>query len=228
MKKARGLLIGTIVVVLLGGGLAGADLVARRLGEQAFARQAQTELGLSNEPRVSLGGWPFLVHAATRSFPSASIAIDSLALTPGSTGSLTVTGVEATASDITPQGDGFVVGHAEGSGVVTYASLSEVSGRTITSAGGGRISIAVEVSGVEATVTGTPSLDAEAASVTLSDTTIGFAGVTVPGALSQQILNMFVEPVSVAHDQFTVTSVQAGDDGVGFTATADNVQLPAS
>lgn len=227
MKRARGLIVGAIVVALVAVALAAADLVARNLTEQAVARQAQSELGLSTPPEVSLSGWPFLVHAATRTFPSAKISIESMPLNSGDT-SITVTSVEATATDISPQGNGYVVGHAEGTGLVTYAALSQAASRTITSAGGGRIAIAVDVSGVQATVTGTPTLDTSAKTVSLADSTISFGGVEVPSILSQQILDMFIDPISVKDDQFTVTSLTTGDAGITFTATADNVQISGS
>jgi hypothetical protein len=227
VKKARGLIVGAIVVALVAVGLAAADLVVRNLAEKAVARQAQTELGLSSAPDVSLGGWPFLVHAATRSFPSAKISIDSMPLASGDT-SIVVTSVEATATDISPQGNGYVVGHAEGTGLVTFAELSKAAGRTVTSAGGGKIAIAVDISGVQATVTGIPTLDTTAKTVSLADSTIGFGGVEVPSILSQQILEMFTDPISVKDDQFTVTSLTTGDQGITFTASADNVQISGS
>lgn len=207
--------------------LAAADLVARNLAEQAVAHQAQTELGLPAPPKVSLGGWPFLVNAATRTFPSAKVSIDSMPLTSGDR-SITVSSVEATATNISPQGNGYVIGHAEGTGLVTYAALSQAASRTVTSAGGGRIAIAVDVSGVKATVTGTPTLDASAKTLSLADSTISFGGVEVPSILSQQILDMFIDPIPVKDDRFTVTSLTTGDAGITFAAAADNVQISGS
>jgi LmeA-like phospholipid-binding len=66
----RKLLIALLVLV---GVLVVVDFVARGYAEGQAGQVLQRSLGLSKQPSVSLGGFPFLVHAATGSFPSVAV-----------------------------------------------------------------------------------------------------------------------------------------------------------
>ena len=67
--SVRRLLIALAVLVVL---LVGADIGARVIAERVVGRQIESSLHLSERPSVSLGGFPFLLHFAEGSFPSAS------------------------------------------------------------------------------------------------------------------------------------------------------------
>lgn len=226
MKKYRGFIIATIIVAFVVGALAFGDMAARRVGEQEMARQAQQALDLESEPEISLGGWPFLLHAATRSFPSAKGTIDSLTV-PYEGEQVTVTDVEVNATDIAPEGDGYLVAHAEGQGHISYSELSEAAGITLASGGDGKLDVSVEWNGISGTVTGDPTLDKDEQTITLENAEIELVGLTVPSSVSQQILDLAVEPIDVSHEYFNVDSVSADDDGVRFTMLAEDLRLSA-
>jgi DUF2993 family protein len=53
--------------------LIGADAVVRAIAEHAVAAELAGSLDMSRRPQVSLGGFPFLVHALSGNLPSASL-----------------------------------------------------------------------------------------------------------------------------------------------------------
>ncbi len=227
MKKYRGFIIATVVVALVIGVLALVDMGARRLGEQEVARQVQSALDLDATPEITLGGWPFLVHAVTRSFPSAHATVDKLSV-PYEDDSVTVTNIDVTATDIAPEGDGYVVSHAEGTAKLSYDELSQITGMTTTSGGDGKLKIDVTWNGLTATVTGSPLLNKDAQTVTVENAEITVAGISVPSSVSQQILNMAIKPISLKNDYFTVMSISTEDEGIDIAMSADDLQLPTS
>jgi hypothetical protein len=62
-----------IVVVVLGGLLVVADFAARAYAEGQAGQVLQRQLHLSKQPSVSLGGFPFLFHAAEGRFSSIEV-----------------------------------------------------------------------------------------------------------------------------------------------------------
>jgi hypothetical protein len=62
-----------IVLLVLAGVLLVADFAARGYAEGQAGQVLERSLRLSKQPSVSLGGFPFLVHAATGRFPSVSL-----------------------------------------------------------------------------------------------------------------------------------------------------------
>lgn len=66
----RKLLVFLLVLSVL---LVGADVVGRLAAEAAAARLIKARLEPAQEPEVSLGGWPFLLHAFRGSFPEVEI-----------------------------------------------------------------------------------------------------------------------------------------------------------
>src|SRR5713226_2124360 len=65
----RRLLIVLAIPLLL---LVGADLGLRLVAQYLLGRELATSLNLSERPKVSLHGFPFLLHLAKGSFPTAS------------------------------------------------------------------------------------------------------------------------------------------------------------
>ncbi len=69
MRKA---IVIVVVVVAVVGVLIGADFGIKALAQTWVGKEMQTSLGLSERPKVSLGGFPFVPHLATGDFPSVS------------------------------------------------------------------------------------------------------------------------------------------------------------
>ncbi|MBI4261116.1 MAG: DUF2993 domain-containing protein [Actinobacteria bacterium] len=70
MRKA---LVSLFLVALL---LVGADLGLRLFAEFWVGRELRESLDLPDRPDVDLGGFPFLVHLVSASFPAVGVAID--------------------------------------------------------------------------------------------------------------------------------------------------------
>jgi hypothetical protein len=68
----------TIVLVVLIGLLIGADRVAAAVAENQLASKIQQSQKLSQQPSVSIGGFPFLTQVLSRNFGHATIDINNL------------------------------------------------------------------------------------------------------------------------------------------------------
>jgi hypothetical protein len=109
------IILGVILAILVA-----ANFAARALAERTVSRELATTLSLSGNPSVSLGGEPFLWHAATGNIPSATIDGTDL-----SAGGVTFDRVHATLTDVTFPPFAVVAGHraviraASGQGTAT-------------------------------------------------------------------------------------------------------------
>ncbi|MGI8775200.1 MAG: LmeA family phospholipid-binding protein [Actinomycetota bacterium] len=72
MKWVLGFLVAVLVLAGVG------DALARSAAEKRAADHVQRSLDLDEAPKVSLGGWPFLVHALRGSFPTIEVTVGSL------------------------------------------------------------------------------------------------------------------------------------------------------
>jgi hypothetical protein len=64
--------LAAVVLAIVLGVLIAADAVVRAIAEHAVAAELASSLGMSHRPEVSLGGFPFLIHALSGDLPSAS------------------------------------------------------------------------------------------------------------------------------------------------------------
>jgi hypothetical protein len=62
-----GVLVGLLVIV---------DVAGRFVAEAATAKALKSSLDLSSQPKVSIGGVPFLTHLASNEFPSVTVRAD--------------------------------------------------------------------------------------------------------------------------------------------------------
>ncbi|MGH2753628.1 MAG: LmeA family phospholipid-binding protein, partial [Actinomycetota bacterium] len=72
---ARRLLIFLAVVGLL---FVAADFVMRQVAEDRLAGRVGAALELEEDPRLELGGWPFVLHALDGNFPEVEVTADKL------------------------------------------------------------------------------------------------------------------------------------------------------
>jgi hypothetical protein len=79
-------LIGLLVIV---------DVAGRYVAEAATARALESSLKLSEQPKVTIGGVPFLTHLASGDFPTVTIAGDQV-----NTGQITLQSVRADLQDV--------------------------------------------------------------------------------------------------------------------------------
>jgi hypothetical protein len=125
-----------VVVIVLLLAAVGADRVAERVATD----RAETRLAAHgvSDPRVSVGGFPFLTQLAARSFGSVTMSGNAVTTSSGSARDLTVV-----AHDVTlPQGGHATAGSVRGTGLVTYAEVIRRSGAqdvSLSAASGGRV-----------------------------------------------------------------------------------------
>jgi hypothetical protein len=124
--------LGFLVAVLVLAGVG--DALARSAAEKRAADHVQRSLDLDEAPEVSLGGWPFLVHALRGSFPTIEVTV----------GSLRARGVEleevnVILQDVEVELDQILAGSAEGvrsksgrgQAALTEESLEEFSAKLV-------------------------------------------------------------------------------------------------
>lgn len=229
MQKARPYIVVTVIVGLLIGALTVVDSVVRGQAENQVAGRIATSLNLQSPPDVTLQGWPFLVHALTRSFPKAEVTASEITATAGDTPAK-LTDLRIVATDIEPDGGDYIIKHIDARGSISYESLSQFTGdSTVTGRDNGRVAITytTQILGqtIQATVTGVPVLDVDRQEVDLRQTAVEVAGVVLTDELPQRLIAAVAKPVSIRQANVTVQTIEVGADGVVVTATADNLTV---
>jgi hypothetical protein len=179
----RWILIGAAVLVGL---LIIVDVAGRYVAEAATAKALESSLNLSGQPKVTIGGVPFLPHLMSGSFPSVTVEgqqVDS--------GDLTLERVHAELKDVRvpvlslARGERVHVSADSGTGtaVVTAAEITRVlqrrgTGVTVEFQGG---NVRVQVPGLPAFVHAT--VDVESGQLVLRATAIQQLGVGLPDVI---------------------------------------------
>jgi hypothetical protein len=176
----RWILIGAAVLVGL---LVIIDVVGRYVAEAATAKALESSLNLSGQPKVTIGGVPFLPHLMSGSFPSVTVEgqqVDS--------GELTLERVHAVLKDVRvhvlslARGNRTTVTAASGTGtaVVSAAEITRVlqkrgTGVTVEFAGG---RVRVQAPGIPAFIDA--NVDVESGQLVLRATALPQLGVGLP------------------------------------------------
>ena len=230
-RTIRRLLVVLVVVLVLAGLFVIADRVVQRLTEDRVATRVQTQLGAPVKPGVDLGPFPFLHEIATGRLDSARVRIDEVAL-PDRNGA-TVTDVDATFTNVT-MSDRFsriVADQGQATGLLSYRSLSALTGLDVEYAGTDRVQIRFEsVVGnwtVAGTATGRPVLDVENQSLEIADAQVSVTSEGVPqpvaDAAGQFVLRRV--PLDTLPYELRLTSIAVREDGVQVAATGQDLPL---
>ena len=230
-RTVRRLPVVLVVVLVLAGLFVVADRGVQRLAEDQVAAQIQTQLGAPGRPSVDLGPFPILNEIATGHIDSARVRIDEVAL-PDSDGA-TVTGVDATFTGITVS-DRFsriVADQGQATGLLSYPSLSALTGLDVEYAGTDRVQIRFESMigrwTVAGTVTGRPVLDAENQSLEIAEAQVSVTSEGVPqpvaDAAGQFVLRRV--PLDTLPYELRLTSIAVREDGVHIAATGQDLPL---
>lgn len=230
-RKVGRLLVVLVVMLVLAGLFVVADRGVQRLAEDRVAAQIQTQLGVPGKPGVDLGPFPFLNEIATGHIDSARVRIDEVAL-PDSNGA-TVTGVDATftGTTVSDRFSRIVADQGQASGLLSYPSLSVLTGLDVAYAGTDRVQIRFEsVIGrwtVSGTVTGRPVLDVEKQSLEIADAQVSVTSEGVPqpvaDAAGQFVLRRV--PLDALPYELRLTSIAVREDGVQVAATGQDLPL---
>jgi len=224
------LAIGTVAFVLLAGGAVVADRVAVGRAQELAVTELQTKVeGVSGEPEVTIGGFPFLTQLAAGKLSHVTAHADAL----------TLDGVEVT--DVVVDADGvataepYTVDRADLTGTLTAAELQ----RLVAANSDADVDLQIEnddltaataVLGLDVTATLVPRVDNGEIRVDVA--TVAFGGFAVdvtdlPGVLAGQLSDLAV-PIDGLPEGFELSGVEVRDGGVRITASGLDVVLPAA
>ena len=223
-----------IVVLLLLAGLAlAADRVGESVAEDRVAQLVAERGGLSGEPAVEIGGFPFLTQALGGRYEDVrvSLAGTDLGQPEGTTADVSLQGVQVALSDVLAGSVQQVpVERVDGTATLSYALLAEQlgPGTTLGRDGDGlQVDTTVEVAGqtVPLTATGTVRLDGDTLLVDVEDAST--AGVDAPGAFVDQLSDALDLRYEFPDLPFglQVTGVTPADDGVRVRVGATDTVL---
>jgi hypothetical protein len=228
---AAGFVVVLVVAALAAMGLLFGDRYAADRVEREASGQLQSELGTPDAPSVDVRGWPFLTQVVGRHLRSVRVVTDDIP--QSSRSAVPVAHADLVLSDITTD-DWFqtmTARHAEGTALLDYPALASVAGVPLRYVGDGRVQLKSSSSlvgvPVDATVTGTPRLDAGAQSITLADPEVTVAGVELPGGTADLLLRTLVKPIPVTGLPFglRLSSVAPEDDGLHVGLQGDGLEL---
>lgn len=223
-----------IVVLLLLSGLAlAADRVGEAVAEDRVAELVAERGGLSGEPAVEIGGFPFLTQALGGRYEDVRISLTGadLGQPEGTSADVSLQGVQVALSDVlagsVPQ---VPVERVDGTATLSYALLAEQlgTGTTLSRDGDGlQVDTTVEVAGqtVPLTATGTVRLQGGTLVVDVDDA-VG-AGVDAPDAFVDELSDALDLRYQLPELPFglRVTGVTPADDGVRVRVEATDTVL---
>jgi hypothetical protein len=239
-RRRRGWSALLVLLALLGLVLVAADRAADLVAERAIARGVQRQQGLSQQPQVSIGGFPFLTQAVSGRFQQVDLAA---AQVPAGDG-LTVDRLQVRLTGLTARGSDVITGRTDSltadrmtlRALVGYPTLDDVvadrlqSDQVAVSFGdGGRGRLAV--SGTIGTPLGDRSVQG-LMQIRLVDGGVRLRldpksvdGLTpAEGELLARVLNLtIVGPEQIGGVR--PTAVEVGPSGVTLTASAADFPL---
>ncbi|KUH37695.1 MULTISPECIES: DUF2993 domain-containing protein [Streptomyces] len=227
MRALRKLLI---IAVVLGGLLVVGDRLAAGVAEREAAGRIQANQGLSTEPDVSIGGFPFLTQLLAKKFDRVDVALTGLEVTAGDR-RVRVGELQAELHDVRLEGDysRAVAATATGTARISYDELRKTSDSDVTLAygGDGKIKVTGSVEFLGQTVTRSVL---STVSVVDGDT-LRVRADEVPGEGLPGIEELirqrtdFDRPVSGFPAGLAIEKVEAAPDGLAVTVGGRDVVL---
>jgi hypothetical protein len=230
-SPGRTVVVVVLALVVLVGLVVGGDYAARAWASTEVAKRLQPELGTPTVPEVELGDFPFVVQALRGDVSSVRVQADDV----GSTNDqplqvrhldVTATGVHSDDRFTTSTAD-----HVQGTAEIDLTALSELIGEQVSAAEDGKVSFtrSTTVLGrtLQVVVTGRPSLDPSAQTLTLADPTVEVADIQLPQTVVDLLLRTLVKPVPITGIPLglRLTSINVDQSGVTAEVEGDNVQL---
>ena len=228
-SAARSALVLLVVLLILGGLVVAADRVAAHVVEDQIGRRLQTQLGTAAPPVVDIAGFPFLTQALDGSLHSVRVQADALPATEEQP--IPLAAVDLRLQDVT-SGDvfeTFTVTRVDGNATLDYATAQQLAGMPIRYAPDNRVELTVKTqvlsTPVTARVVGLPEIDVTDQTLTLREPEVTVAGVAVPRATAQSLLDNLLKPVPITGlpDGLRITGVSAQSDGLHATVTGQDM-----
>ncbi len=217
-----------MIFALLCAGVYLGDRYAQRRAEDRVATALQPHLGTPERPQVDIQGFPFMSQIITGSVGKIHIVADELGMTNNA--QVILAHADLVMTDVVTK-DWFKtmkISHTDGSALLDYTRLSALAGAPLTYGSEGRVQIVHKTTvfgrEVDAVITGTPRLNADDQTMTLSDAKISVAGVNLPDFTAQALLAALLRPIPLKGMPLglTVLSIEAAEDGLHLALTGDN------
>jgi hypothetical protein len=221
------LIIVMVLAVLCVGSYLG-DRYAHRRAEDRVATALQPQLGTSERPEVDIEGFPFVTQIITGSVGKIHVVAEELGTTNNAP--VILAHADLVMTDVVTK-DWFKtmkISHTEGAGLLDYTKLSALASAPLTYGSEGRVQIVHKTTvfgrEVDAVITGSPRLNADDQTMTLSDAKISVAGVNLPDFTAQTLLAALLKPIPLKGMPIglTVLSIEAAEDGLHLALTGDN------
>jgi hypothetical protein len=123
------IVLGVLVVLFIA-----ADRVALYITQGEVASRARDSLGLSEEPDVSIKGFPFLTQVADQNLDKVTLGLDDYeAQVDGETVMVSNLDIELTDTELSGGYSEAVASEASGSGLITYEAMTDAYGELLGS-----------------------------------------------------------------------------------------------
>lgn len=226
-----------VLAVLLIGAVIAADRVGVVIAQNEIGRQIANQYNLQKQPKVSIGGFPFLTQAISGSYDSITVDIGDWTQQDVTVHDLKVkiSGLHAPLSDVINNNTSKMVADTgTASAIIPFDALKKraPSGVKEISASGSDLLLKGTVSGtfpvvgaVSSDMTVTVKLKATASGIQVTpDTVQNSGGPTVPvGLLSSRF--SFVVPVHNLPIGSRISQIDVTPTGLRVAATANNVRF---
>jgi len=225
---ARGVAIGATVLVLVAGGAVVADRVAVGMAQDVAVRELRAIVeGVTGEPEVRIGGFPFLTQLLAGKLTDLTARADGLAFD-----GVEVTDVQLDAEGVTTN-EPYTVDQAALTGTLSVEALQQLLATQADldldlRLAGDQLVAATHLLGLDVAATLVPRAENggirfDVATVTLGDLAVDVTDL--PGGLAAQLSDLAV-PVDGLPEGIALTGIAVRDGGVRITATGTDVVLP--
>ncbi|GGF37530.1 hypothetical protein GCM10011519_08880 [Marmoricola endophyticus] len=193
------------------------DRGGKAIAEQVVASNLQSEQGLSQEPDVSIDGFPFLDQFAEGRYDHVSASADSV---PVEDTALTLRSVRVDFRGVTTNRDfsRFTAQRAAATATIGYAGLGRALGVTTSYAGDGRVKISKKLSALGGSITPSATIEPtyERGSLRFGDLDLGD---DLPDSIGSALRDAVDDAVRLDDLPFDVTvqSVRATEQGLRLT-----------
>ena len=233
MKRFLGVLL--VLVILLAGVVVGGAYVLdgriRGIASDRIAGELQHSVPFTTRPQVTLEGEPIAWHLVQREVPRVRVQAREMPVQTDATTTIPMYDVDFTLTGVRHQPDAVHASTLTGGGWLDYRDLSRVAGTQIGPSEDGRLVFEreVEILGIPLTgrLLGRAALDKENQTITLADSELDLAGVTIPTEATQALVDALLTPVPVELPYgINLDALAPGEQGLDVTVDATDVTFP--
>ncbi len=227
-------LITVMVIVLIVAALVvGGDRVAVWAAERTAAGQLQSQLATPQRPAVDFAGFPFLNQVVRGRYDSVHVVADGAEVPVADHDPVAVAHADVTLNQVstTNRFQTIRAGTAEGSFLLTYDTVSQLTGLDVEPAEGGAVRVrftvpigSFQVSGV---ATGRPVLDDDARRLTFEDVSVSLTSGGGEQSVADAVGRLVLGPVpldALPYD-LQLSGLEVRQDGVLVSGTGTDIPI---